>query len=70
MHYGIESIRCDVPMRKSKERCRRPSGKRWRCDKECRKCICCLIKSADGTERHYNPTEGEKNEIQHPQQIL
>lgn len=57
MHYGskyITSRRCDVPMRRSKERCRKPNGKPWRCTGECKSCICSIYKTDNGTEHHNN----------------
>lgn len=70
MNYGNRfeiSRRCDEPMKRSKEKCRRPSGKRWKCDGNCKQCICCLIMADDGTEHHFNPLrKGEVDEIQYP----
>ena len=63
--------RCDEPMRKSKEKCFVSRRIRWRCDKDCLNCFCCLIKDPDGTEHHFNPLgKGERYEIQYPQQTL
>jgi len=50
----ITSRRCDVQMRKSKEKCNTPFHTRWRCTEDCKNCICCLYKTDDGTEHHVN----------------
>ena len=47
------SRRCDEAMRRSKEKGFRAPGIRWRCDGECKECICCIVKSDDGNERHF-----------------
>ena len=40
-------VRCDKSMRRSKERARN-----WECTKECCKCICGIVKDANGNESH------------------
>lgn len=57
--------RCDEPMKRSKEECRLPNGKRWRCTKDCRECICCIYTTDDGREAHVsmmykNPEEQDE----------
>ena len=46
------TYRCDVPMRKSKERCLTPSLYRWRCTGECKTCFCAIRKDQYGNETH------------------
>lgn len=45
-------IKCDEAMRRSKERCYKPAGDKWRCTGECRECHCGLHKKDDGTWEH------------------
>lgn len=49
--------RCDVPMRRSKER----NGTnqfgfrmKWKCNGDCKTCICCIEKDDMGQETHVN----------------
>ncbi len=42
--------RCDVPMKRSKERTRR-----WKCNGVCKTCICCIVTNESGDEEHINP---------------
>lgn len=44
--------RCDKAMRRSKERCYTPFHRRWRCNADCRSCVCCIVTEPDGTEKH------------------
>ncbi len=46
--------RCDEAMRRSKEKCRTPSGYKWKCTGECKTCICCIYMTQYFHERHYN----------------
>ena len=48
----MSRIRCDMPMRRSKERCITPSRTPWRCTMMCRDCPCAIIKEQSGEERH------------------
>jgi hypothetical protein len=57
------TIRCDSSMRRSKERCKMPDGRRWRCTGECIDCICCLFKQDDGIEVHKVLKRGHSNGI-------
>ena len=52
--YAIHRRRCDVPMRRQKEKCNTPFYKKWECSGECKRCICCIITLEDGTEEHVN----------------
>ena len=45
-------IRCDKPMKRSKERCYSQDGIRWECANDCEHCICALQKKRDGTWVH------------------
>lgn len=45
-------IKCDESMRRSKERCYIPFGRRWRCTTNCKECICAMFKQEDGTWIH------------------
>lgn len=45
-------IKCDEAMRRSKERCYIPFGRRWRCTTNCKECICAMFKQEDGTWIH------------------
>lgn len=45
-------IKCDEAMRRSKERCFIPFGRRWRCTTNCQECICAMFKQEDGTWIH------------------
>lgn len=45
-------IKCDKAMKRSKEQCRTPQGEYWRCNKDCKSCICALFKKEDGTWEH------------------
>jgi len=57
--------RCDIPMRRSKEKCYTRYNKPWRCTKDCKNCICCLEKHKDGSESHFNPMfKGVRYEFQ------
>ena len=57
-------VRCDVPMRRSKER---TSGidefgmGGWKCTGRCVQCICGIVMDKYGTERHVSFTRGEHN---------
>lgn len=56
--------RCDTSMRRSKEQCRLPSGKFWKCSGECNECMCCIYTDDEGKEAHVsmmykNPGERE-----------
>ena len=53
----MSGIRCDEPMRRSKENCFTPFNKKWRCDYDCYNCICGLKKKEDGTWEHIKPKE-------------
>lgn len=44
--------RCDIPMRRSKEKCMTLNGNRWECHKNCDGCFCVIYKYNDGTEEH------------------
>ena len=60
---GFKSIarrRCDQAMKRSKEKCNTPFFKKWKCNDDCRNCICCLMTMEDGTEEHFNPTRKDK----------
>lgn len=50
----IINRRCDVPMRRSKERCRTIYGDKWRCTGECKSCICCIYMADNFKEHHVN----------------
>lgn len=51
-----KAVRCDEPMKRSKEKCLRRTETgmtyRWKCTGKCEECICCLIKQDDGTWLH------------------
>ena len=52
-------IRCDEPMRRSKERASRHAYKQygipnWRCDKNCERCICGMTINLKGEWEHNN----------------
>lgn len=50
------TVRCDEPMRRSKEKCDRLTPMklryRWKCTSKCEECVCGLIKQEDGTWVH------------------
>lgn len=52
----MTAIRCDRPMRHSKERAGRrkwsDDARRFSCKDNCAECICGLIKQKDGTWEH------------------
>ena len=52
----MTDIRCDKPMRRSKESAGRSKWsddiRRFRCKGECNECICGMIKLKDGTWEH------------------
>ena len=50
--YRVVSKRCDRQMRSSKERCWTPSHRRWKCNDDCKNCICCIVKDEMGNEHH------------------
>ena len=43
---------CDKAMKRSKERCKTPDGIRWRCDGDCKNCICCIATEEGGNRSH------------------
>ena len=45
-------IKCDEPMRRSKEQCYIREGVKWTCDLRCDECHCALHKKPDGTWEH------------------
>lgn len=45
-------IRCDEPMKKSKEKCYAQENVRWVCAKDCEHCVCAMFKKTDGTWEH------------------
>lgn len=45
-------IRCDKAMRRSKEKPVPYIGEPWKCNKQCKKCVCALHKNDDGTWSH------------------
>ena len=49
--------RCDVPMKRSKERTRR-----WKCNKDCRNCFCCIEMDNNGDEEHVDIRRVRKDE--------
>lgn len=58
------TIRCDEPMRRSKEKARvintqivgGISVPKWKCTGDCYNCICGIVTTEDGTESHVKPT--------------
>lgn len=55
--------RCDESMKRSKEKCITPLYTRWKCNNDCKTCICCIYKINDGTEHHFDPnSRGTANE--------
>lgn len=44
--------RCDIPMRRSKEKCKTLNGDHWKCHGNCDGCFCAIYKYSDGTESH------------------
>ena len=50
----IINRRCDEPMRRSKEKCNTPYHKRWKCNEDCKNCICCIQMDEQGNESHVN----------------
>ena len=55
-------IRCDKPMRQSKERAGKNNKNKWiddvhsfRCKGNCTECICGMVKRSDGTWEHVKP---------------
>ena len=50
----IVKRRCDVPMRRSKEKCITPRLRPWRCPEDCKNCICCIWMDENGNESHVN----------------
>ena len=57
-------IRCDKPMRRSKERTIGVDEigiKKWRCTGDCWNCVCGLITKGDGTSHHVNLLRGGKD---------
>lgn len=55
--------RCDEPMKRSKERCRKPNGERWECTGDCKNCICCIYMTQYFREHHVNFLKKEPNEV-------
>lgn len=53
----MAQIRCDKPMRRSKERAaaKRLDVRQWRCTDDCANCICGMVKQHDGLWSHVNP---------------
>lgn len=49
--------RCDKPMKRSKERTRR-----WKCNKDCRNCFCCIEMDTSFDEEHVDIRRVRKNE--------
>lgn len=51
-------LRCDEPMRRSKERCQTRMGDGkvypWQCSGECTTCFCCIVMDEQGNEKHIN----------------
>ena len=43
---------CDKAMKRSKEKCWTPEGRRWRCDGDCKNCICCITTLQGGERSH------------------
>ena len=53
------TVRCDKPMRRSKEKTRMIEAfniPKWKCTGKCYNCICGIVKDEDGTETHVKPT--------------
>lgn len=55
----ITRHRCDIPMRRSKERCWTPFDKRWRCTGDCTNCLCCIYMDENGNEHHVSYSLGK-----------
>ena len=59
------SVRCDKPMRKSKEKGYELRGDgtqtHWRCKGDCYNCHCGIIRGEDGTEHHVSFMRGESD---------
>lgn len=45
-------IKCDEAMRRSKEKCWTPEGRKWRCTGECKQCPCAMHKQYDASWVH------------------
>lgn len=56
MHVTLTIIsrRCDIPMRRSKERCQTSMRRPWRCTGDCKNCFCCIQMDELGNESHVN----------------
>lgn len=51
--------RCDVPMKRSKEKA---YGHRWKCNGVCKTCICCIVTNESGDEEHVDIRRVRKDE--------
>lgn len=56
----IISRRCDVQMRKSKEKCNTANHTWWKCTKECSTCICGMYQTEEGDWHHNNLMSKQK----------
>ena len=66
MHYAkthVISHRCDEPMRRSKEKCWTKDNKRWKCTGDCKNCVCCIAKDANGDEAHLGANKWKPKHI-------
>ena len=48
----MTKYRCDESMKRSKEKCNTPFHSTWKCTGDCKTCICCIVKDANGFEHH------------------
>lgn len=56
----IISHRCDIPMKRSKQKGYIRPGVHWKCTKQCTQCICCILKDENGNEHHIGALYGSQ----------
>ena len=56
----IIDYRCDIPMKRSKEKGFIRPGVHWKCRENCRQCFCCIVKDENGNEHHIGALYGSK----------
>ena len=50
----VTNRKCDVPMKRSKEKCNTANHTWWKCTKECSTCICGMYQTEEGDWHHNN----------------
>ena len=62
----MTKYRCDEPMKRSKEQGYIRDGVHWKCNNNCKSCICCIVKDEYGNEHHIGAMKWERKSILNP----